>query len=179
MTEFEYLFAFYSLLLGLALANVATGLADVWRSRHEASLGICIPLLAAVVISYSVSQWQLMWENRDNWVMGPPVLLATLGVLLPYIFISQAMFPKKPEAWATLDEYYLANREILLGAMIFATGVALLANFLLLGEWGLGPLIRTVFTIIAPAVAIFIANRWLHAAVLLAMSAYYILFRLL
>ena len=31
MSGFEFLFSFYSLLLGLAVANVATGFADIWR----------------------------------------------------------------------------------------------------------------------------------------------------
>jgi len=31
MGDFQYLFTFYALLLGLAIANVASGFGDMWR----------------------------------------------------------------------------------------------------------------------------------------------------
>lgn len=178
MDEFEYFFTFMALLLGLSLANVATGLADVWRSRQEVRLGVCTPLLALVVISYAVSQWQVVWDARETFAMAPVFLVANLAVVLPYIFISQAMFPKRPENWSTLDDYYLAHRGTLLGALIFSTAIAVTANYGLFSDWGLFPLIRILVAVLAPAVAIYSANRWVHAAVLLAISAFYFTIRL-
>ncbi len=178
MDEFEYFFTFVALLLGLALANVATGLADVWRSRQEVRLGVCTPLLGLVVMSYAVSQWQILWGAREMLAMGPVSLILVLAVVLPYIFISQAMFPRRPEVWSTLDDYYLAHRGTLLGALIFSTAIALISNYFRFSEWGLVPLVRTVVAVLAPAVAIYSANRWVHAAVLLAISAFYFTLRL-
>ena len=35
MSDFEYIVGFYALLLGLAVANVAIGFADMWRERER------------------------------------------------------------------------------------------------------------------------------------------------
>jgi 4-hydroxy-3-polyprenylbenzoate decarboxylase len=48
LSAFEYVFAFYSLLLGLAVANVVTGFADMWRERQVVAVGVCTPLIAVV-----------------------------------------------------------------------------------------------------------------------------------
>ena len=44
MSGFEFLFSFYGLLLGLAVANVTSSFADAWRSRSEWQVGTAPPL---------------------------------------------------------------------------------------------------------------------------------------
>lgn len=39
MGSFDYLFSFYGLLLGIAVANVAIGFADMWRDCEKISVG--------------------------------------------------------------------------------------------------------------------------------------------
>ena len=174
MSAFEYFFSFYALLLGLALANAVIGFADVWRSRKEVKLGFCIPLLALVIVTFSASKWHAIWNSHESLPYPQGLLLIMLTELLPYIFISQAMFPKTPEAWPNLDEYYLAHRGTLLGALIFSAASVLATNFLLSFPVGLGDLFRVLFTIVAPAIALLVTNKWLHAAALLAISGYYL-----
>ena len=43
--SFDYLFSFYGLLLGIAVANVAIGFADMWRDCGKIAVGYCPPLL--------------------------------------------------------------------------------------------------------------------------------------
>ena len=52
MNDFEYLFSFYALLLGLSVANVASGFGDMWRERHAMPIGLCTPLLGLVVLAW-------------------------------------------------------------------------------------------------------------------------------
>ena len=52
MTGFEMLFAFYSLMLGLALANATTGFADLLRDRKTVKIGTLVPLLCIVVVTF-------------------------------------------------------------------------------------------------------------------------------
>ncbi len=40
MGGFDFLFSFYSLLMGLAVARVATGFADMWRGRKTMVIGV-------------------------------------------------------------------------------------------------------------------------------------------
>ena len=178
MSDFEYLFGFYSLLMGLALANVATGFADVWRGHDGVKFGICTPLLALAVMTFILGQWAISWQFRDRLAMSPMELVWTLVATLPYVFISHAMFPKNTERWQSLDDHYLDHRGVLLGALMFAPAIAIVSNAVAYRDFGTDPIIRTVMAIIVPAAVLRFRNRWLHAAALLIISAYSILARL-
>jgi hypothetical protein len=45
MNSFDYLFSFYGLLLGIAVANVALGFSDMWRDCERIQVGTCPPHL--------------------------------------------------------------------------------------------------------------------------------------
>jgi hypothetical protein len=179
MNAFEYSFTFYSLLLGLALANLATGAAEVWRDRVGIRWGICTPLLALAVLSFCVGQWNTMWLTQRVVSMSPLLLLSMLSSTLPLIFISQAMFPKETTRWRSLDEYYLEHRIALLGMLTIAPSVAIAFNAIIYGDFSTDPVIRSIMTIIIPAAAMPFRNRWVHGAALAIVSTYYVLFRLL
>ena len=59
MSAFEFVFTFYSVMLGLAAANVATGFADMWRDRRAVEVGVCAPLLAVIVLVGTMNLWLL------------------------------------------------------------------------------------------------------------------------
>jgi hypothetical protein len=105
MSGFEYLFTFYGLLLGLAVANVATGFADMWRGRADTKVGWATPLLGLFIMLGAAQQWVSFWGGRDSLTMGPWELLISIGVAFPYIFVSQGMFPRDQDRWPSLDDY--------------------------------------------------------------------------
>ena len=178
MSDFEYLFAFYSLLMGLALANVATGFADVWRGHDGVKFGICTPLLGVAVMTHVLGQWSISWAFRDRLFMSPMELVWTLVATLPSVFISHAMFPKHTERWPSLDEHYLDHRYVLLGTLMVAPAIAIVSNAIAYSDFGTDPIIRTAMTILVPAAVVQFRNRWLHAGALLVGSAYSVLARL-
>ncbi len=179
MNEFDFLFTFYGLLLGLALANSATGLADVWRGRDEIAIGICVPLLALVLLSFAMSQWYLAWNNRDALTIGQWPLIFAVGITLPFVFVSQAMTPRNPDRWESLDAYYLANRRVILGALTVSPVVSVLANVFYY-QSGLKPLdmLRLVLVVAVPLAMMATTRRRNHILGLLAISGYYLFFRL-
>ena len=71
MNGFEFLFSFYSLLLGLAVARVATGFADMWRGRRDTVVGISPCLLGLLILFSAAQQWMSFWRGRDVLTMGP------------------------------------------------------------------------------------------------------------
>ena len=179
MDEFEFLFTFYGLLLGLALVNVATGLADLWRGREDIRVGICGPALALAIGSFAVSQWYLAWANRAALTVGPWQLLVCVGVTLPVVFVSQGMFPKQTDKWDTLDDYYLAHCGVLLTALSISPLVSVLSNwFLFRGSVTVADILRIAFTIALPLGMIWWRNRWAHAAMLGLVTAFYLFTRL-
>ena len=64
MGPFDYLFSFYGLLLGIAVANVAIGFADMWRDCEKIRVGNCPPLVASSVLFGGMNVWLEMWHSR-------------------------------------------------------------------------------------------------------------------
>jgi hypothetical protein len=137
MTGFEFLFSFYSLLLGLAVARVATGLADSWRMRAYTSFGASTLLLGLLILFRVAQQWLSFWGAREHLTMGPWQVLTGMGMSLPYIFISQAMFPQERDSCADLDDYYLQNSRSMLLVLLAPSVVSLTYNVVDHGlNWG-------------------------------------------
>ena len=122
MSAFEYVIGFYALLLGLAVANVALGFADMWRDRERIGIGWCPPLLAGTVLLGAMNTWLSTWVTRiavhvDAWQM-----IAALGICLPYVFVSRAMTP--PEGTKVpLEDHYLKSRIPILVALAIPPAV--------------------------------------------------------
>jgi hypothetical protein len=129
MSGFEFLFSFYSLLLGLAAANVATGLADMWRGRKETVIGISTILLGLLILLSAAQQWMSFWGAREALTMGPWEILVSIAMALPYVFVSRAMLPRENDKWASLEDYYLAHSRVLVGAILIPPVVSLTYNF--------------------------------------------------
>ena len=115
MNPFDYLFSFYGLLLGIAVANVAIGFADMWRDCERISVGTCPPLVASSVLFGGMNVWLEMWHTRPFVTVDGIQMLTAAAVSLPYVFISRAIFPgmeKKEER--SLEEHYLRHRKLIL-----------------------------------------------------------------
>lgn len=65
MTGFEFLFSFYGLLLGLAVAQVTSSFADTRRRRGNRRLGVVPPILGLFVLLAVAQQWASFWAGRD------------------------------------------------------------------------------------------------------------------
>ncbi|MEN5147463.1 hypothetical protein [Brevundimonas diminuta] len=117
MQEFDALFAFYALLLGLAVANVATAFAEMYKARDRVRIGVTIPLLGAVVLTAACQQWLSLFRAQADMKLGPGQLLVCLAMALPYIFISQIIRPHQ-DGSASLEAYYAQHRRVLVGALL-------------------------------------------------------------
>ena len=162
MTGFEFLFSFYSLLLGLAVARVATGLADNWRMRAKTSFGISTLLLGILVLLSVAQQWLSFWGARYVLTMGPWEVLTCMGMSLPYIFISQAMLPQEHDGCTDFDEHYLQNSRPLLLALLAPPTVSLAYNIAVQGFGWYA--IKYMLPLVVPIVLAFSIRRWLHHA---------------
>jgi hypothetical protein len=128
MNAFDYLFSFYGLLLGIAVANVAIGFADMWRDCEKIEVGTCPPLLCGIVLLGGMNVWLTMWHIRENIGVTGWQMVAAACVALPYVFISRAMFPgKENQPERSLEEHYLKHRVLILLVLIvppLASGVS-------------------------------------------------------
>lgn len=178
MSAFEYFFTLYGLLLGLALTNVATGFADMARGHENPKIGILVPLLALVTISFVMGQWYVVFLGQTHYSVTPSQLIMTLTMTLPFTFISSAMFPRDLERWETLDAYFIAKRRTLLGGVVASSAVAIISNALIFAYWEpVETSARTVTMVLLPLLAMRSEKRWVHAGVLILCSAFYCVFR--
>lgn len=130
MTGFEVLFSFYGLLLGLAVANVTSSFADTWRRRGNWKIGITPPLLGLLILLAAAQQWSSFWSARDVLTMGPWEVLTSMGMALPYIFVSHAMFPPDLHEGGSLEEHYMQQSPVLLGVLLAPPLVSITYNVL-------------------------------------------------
>jgi hypothetical protein len=162
LSPFEYLFAFYSLLLGLAAANVAGGFADMWRERRTVAVGFSAPLVAAMVLVGVMNAWITFWREREAVSFGPWWMLAAAGIALPYVFASRAMFPAPGQA-SSLEEHYFAHRRIILATLLLPPLVSRIANLALARQLPAGWEAAYFATrMLLPLALILIAQRTAH-----------------
>ena len=116
MSDFEYVVAFYALLLGLAVANVAVGFADMWRERERLAIGWCPPLLAASILIAAMNTWLSTWVTHQAVRVDAWQMIAALFICLPYVFVSRAMSPPE-NSDIGLEDHYLKSRVPILIAL--------------------------------------------------------------
>ena len=142
MSGFDFLFSFQSLLLGLAVARVATGFADMWRGRKDMVVGISPILLGLLILFSAAHQWMSAWEARSVLTIGPWPILVSIGITLPYVFVSQAMLPREQDTWASLEDYYMTHSRVLVGVLLLPPVISLSYNF----AWGTFSLVFRMLT---------------------------------
>ena len=132
MGPFDYLFSFYGLLLGIAVANVAIGFADMWRDCERIEVGTCPPLVASSVLLGGMNVWLQMWLTRPYVTVNGVQMLVAAAITLPYVFVSRAIFPgaeKEPER--SLEEHYLKHRRIILLLLALPTIISFSSHVLI------------------------------------------------
>jgi len=159
VSEFEFLLSLYGLVLGLAFANVATG----WRSRREMTLGWCTPLLALFLTLATTGTWLTMWEGREELTLAPVPVLVSLASFFPLVFLSRAIFPQPNEGWSSLEDYYMAHRRVIVGAVILTRLIGVVQ--FMLGDWpGMLAIAYLAARIALLTVMFFVGSVWLHRA---------------
>lgn len=126
MSQFEFFMTFYGLLLGLAVAELLLGFANLLRHRERPKLGLLTPLLGVLVFLQLMTTFIDAWSDlqRVSIAMESLALPTAIGVVL--FFLSVIVVPRDPPEWADLDEYFRANRR-------WAIGLLITANLLVLG----------------------------------------------
>jgi hypothetical protein len=170
MDGFNFLFSFYGLLLGLAVASVTTGFADMWRSHERLPVGRALPLLGLFILLAAAEQWVSFWQSRNSLTMGSWELLTGLAMALPYIFVSQAMTPRDHDArWASLEDYYETHRRTLLAVLSVPPVISFVFN-VTFGGLSVVDAIEYGLRFGIPALLIAVNKRWVQHIGLIGLS---------
>ena len=175
MSNFEFVFSLFGLLLGLALAEVLGGFGAAIQHRRKVRIGWLTPLLGALVALDLTSFWMVAWDVRDLVPAHYISLLGGLVVMGLYYLVARICFPDKPDEWPDYDAYYFEHRRWVLGGIVLCNILALAALIAL----GTNPLEsaanRWSLLLFIPglAAAMFVKGRRVNIALLLLLVVQY------
>ena len=122
MSQFEFIFALFGLLLGLSIVEVLGGLARAIEARLRPGavlrIGWLTPLLGVFVLLDLLSFWQAAWVTRDVIAVSGHTLMAVTVFASAYYLAAHLVFPREPADHDELDSHYFRVRRIVLGAML-------------------------------------------------------------
>jgi hypothetical protein len=126
MSDFEFVFALFGLLLGLSLVELLGGFsrtieAELWSRRAGEKafrVGWLTPLLGLFVMIDIVTFWLAAWGAREQLAVSGRVLLSGLFFAGSYYLAASLVFPREPSAWRDLDDHYLVVRRLIMGSLL-------------------------------------------------------------
>ena len=127
MGGFDFLFALFSLLLGLAMAEVLGGFARVMKLHARARagrgrdvrVGLLVPLMAGFVLLNQLFCWTIMFAVHEQLPFNYIALVMVTLIVGAYYLFASVVWPDEPAEWPDFDAYYdQHNRFILTGNLI-------------------------------------------------------------
>ena len=136
MTNFEFAFSLFGLLLGLSLAELLGGFTRSLQKRAKLRVGWLLPLLGLLVLLDVASFWMVAWSVRDAVPIEYFPLMVGLMICCLYYFVASLVFPHDLDEWQDLDDYYFKHRSLVIGGMILCNWLAIVG----VGMLGVYPL---------------------------------------
>ena len=118
MTEFEFLFSVFGLLIGLTLIEIAIKFADAIDAHSRRPIGVLTPLLALFVLVDVAGYWLFSWSLRDLLHVRWRTVFIALSVAMTYYLSASMIFPRSEGSWKSLDEHYWARKRLVIGGVL-------------------------------------------------------------
>jgi hypothetical protein len=125
MSDFEFYFSYYGLLLGLSVAAVIGGLARALNERQVRRIGVLTPLLALFMLLDITSFWLAAWDQKEALTVGWSALFAGLAVAGTYYLAASMVFPNRDNDWPSLEGHYWARKRWVVGGVLAINGAAI------------------------------------------------------
>lgn len=187
MSEFEFIFALFGLLLGLSIAEVLGGLARAIEAhlnpQTHVRIGWLTPLLGAFVLLDLLSFWQAAWVVRDLVAVSSHALMAVTAFASAYYLAAHLVFPRDAAALSDFDDHFFRIRRIVLGVMLglLACQIGWYASIPQLAHNLTSPLPLTLTIVLAVLMvaAMVVPGRVWATLIMLALVARYVVIYLL
>ena len=175
MSNFEFVFSLFGLLLGLALAEVLGGFGTAIQLRKKVRIGWLTPLLGLLVALDVTSFWMVAWSVRELVPAHYVTLLGGLVIMGLYYLIARLTFPHEFDDWPDLDAYYFEHRIWVLGGAMACNLIAIAALLAVGAEPLQGALNRWSMVIFIPAVvaAMLVKDKRANIVLLLVLVVQY------
>ena len=140
MSAFEFFFSFYGLLLGLSVAALVAGFAQVLHERERVRFGWLTPLLAIFVAVDVATFWNQAWVIFRFAPFNFALLVVGLVVAATFYIAASVTFPRMTaEGVSTridLDEHFWAQRRLVFSCVLAANLIVAVLFFLVTGLSG-------------------------------------------
>lgn len=174
MSPGEYVATFASIILGLAVADLATSFLRLLKARGPVKWD-WIPLLVAVHVLLAIIQY--WWSSYDTWQRAPSIgifLLPLLSLILIFLVASAALPDEVPEKGIDLGDHYFDHQKFFWGlfaAYVASTSIGRIVNFVATGSVRNPPVFIYTFVAISLMILLmFSKRRWVHGAVVFVLT---------
>jgi hypothetical protein len=118
MSDFEFLFSVFGLLIGLTFIEIAIKFADAIDAHSRRPIGVLTPLLAIFVMVDVAGYWLFSWSIRELLHVRWHIVFIGLAVALIYYLSASMIFPRSEGEWKNLDEHYWARKRLVIGGIL-------------------------------------------------------------
>lgn len=125
MTDFEFVFLLYALILGLSMVELLTGLGKAmeYKFAREAehknfTIGYLTPLLAGFVMLDLISFWLFAWGIREQIEVSSATVTLVIAFASSYYLAARLVFPTVPSGFTDLDDHFYRVRRVVLSILI-------------------------------------------------------------
>lgn len=124
MSQFEFFFSFYGLLLAFSVAVIATGAVRALKLPPKEGIGKLTPMLAVFLLLDIATFWQWAWDGLRAVQFSYGLLVLGMVIALTYFAAASFVFPEDAEKkWKSLDDHYDARKRYVLGGVILSTTI--------------------------------------------------------
>ncbi len=168
MSPFEFICAFYSVVLGVAVAQLMTSVGRLIEVRDQVRTYWVQSLWVVTVLLVDINSWWAMWDlrNEKSWSVLSFFLL--VGLVASIFLVTVLLFPRVPESGeqTDLDAHYYKNRRFFFLANAAGWTLGLLCNlsFLPIKSWLNPAIIFPLPVVLLSVLAAITGNRRYHAA---------------
>ena len=117
MSDFEFVFSLFGLLLGLSLAEVLSGFGKALKARRRVRIGWLTPMLGLLVMLDLTSFWLAAWLMRDVLPVKYLVLMLLLIFTGLYYLAATMVFPAEPDECPDFDVHFWDNKRLIVAAV--------------------------------------------------------------
>jgi hypothetical protein len=179
MSEFEFVFPLFALLVGLSVTEMLSGLAHALKSKRDIHVGWLTPLLGTLILINLAMFWQGSWEMREGIAASSSSFLLVLAVGGTYFLAASLTFPSWDSNVRDLDQHFMDNRKLAILAIaacnvVYFVRVAVITSKPI-GAWWWGGnavfLALLVIAALAPGRRVILTALWIlilaHIALLI------------
>lgn len=120
MDSFSYLIVFFSIILGLALAELLGGFALMVRSRSLKKLEPQTALMAVLILICIIADWIDAWHTMKAVTVDFAGLVVPILLAIVYYLAAAVVFPHREADHERLADYYQSRRPFMAGMLVAA-----------------------------------------------------------